>query len=101
MDADPSNPRRLRNTLEVAIVTFCFTICFLLRCCLYLYKEFVPGSIDADIFIIFAHYVTEIIPSVLQLYLFEASKGISKRSAKFIEALYDEQVETGSSLLVN
>jgi len=92
--SDVQDPRRIVNVVKIILASVCFVLCFLLRVAMFAYRPITNNYIDPDLFQVFAYFIPEIIPSIVQIYIAESSKGISQRGNRFIDDLYAEQVDT-------
>jgi len=92
--SEDKDPTKFKEAVKTIFTTVVFTLCFLLRVAMFSYR-FVTGSYikDYDLFTVLAYYVAEIIPSMLQIYIVESSRGRSNRESQYIIDLYEGQVD--------
>jgi len=84
-----------RNTelLRIFFITIIFTLCFLCRVVMFLYRPITGYPLPSVLFYVFAYFVPELVPSVIQVILSETVQGQLEREDKFIKDLYDEGEE--------
>jgi len=92
--ADNNDPTRMREAIKIIFTAICFTLCFLLRVSMFSYRFITNAFLPDVLFVTLAYYLPELIPSVLQIYIVESSRGKSRRESQYINDLYAGQVDT-------
>ena len=85
---------RERELIEILLITVIFTACFLTRSGLFLLRPVSGQKLPDPIFYSMAYYVSESIPSLLQIYISETSRGRQLQDSKFIDDLYAESQDS-------
>lgn len=76
------------------MITLIMTACFLLRVVFFSWRLVGGSKFPVAVFYVFAYFIPEIVPSVLQVYLSEATEAHQRVNARTIDDLYAEEAIT-------
>jgi hypothetical protein len=91
--SDDLSPETRRQRLTTLLATLVFCSCFALRFAMFLWVPVTDENVSADLFMIFAYIVPEVIPTALQLFIVQKRRSKNERDAQFISDLYAEHDE--------
>jgi len=108
--SDISDPKRIKDVFKILASTTTFSICFLLRVIMYLWRFIFKTNIHPDLFVTLAYYIPEFVSVSLQVYMVESSKSTRALKNQYITDLYageadcnfeEDQVSNETTKLVN
>lgn len=91
--SDELSPESRRQRLTTLLATLVFCSCFTLRFAMFLWVPVTNDDVPADLFMVFAYILPEVIPTSLQLFIVQKRRSKSERDAQFISDLYAEHDE--------
>lgn len=80
----------MTHDLKILVISFLFTACFLCRVVVFSYRPITHKTFNGTVFYVFAYYLPELVPTVLQVYISESSNQKQETDTKYIASLYQE-----------
>eukprot|EP01111_Echinosteliopsis_oligospora_P010498 TRINITY_DN3280_c0_g1_i1.p1 TRINITY_DN3280_c0_g1~~TRINITY_DN3280_c0_g1_i1.p1 ORF type:complete len:173 (+),score=21.24 TRINITY_DN3280_c0_g1_i1:587-1105(+) len=88
---EENHGQRRREITKVLLCTLIFSLCFISRGLVFLWWPVFKTKLDPSLFMALAYYVPELVPSIIEFFLFRATKKKEEKASKFIADLYQQE----------
>ncbi|GAM27305.1 hypothetical protein SAMD00019534_104800 [Acytostelium subglobosum LB1] len=84
----------LKNQLrKMLLLSATFCLCFLIRIVIFLYNPITGEYMNQELFITMGYFIPDIIPTLMQLYIWHQKMQATDDSAEFVNNLYENEMD--------